>query len=45
VKNASSRDYRVKCLVGEDGIEQVELKINDVLGMSTGDERAKLDYW
>jgi hypothetical protein len=36
VKNASLRDYRL--MVGEDCLEQVELKINVVLGLSTGDE-------
>jgi hypothetical protein len=30
------RDYRV--IVGEEFVEQVELKINVVLGLSTGDE-------
>jgi len=41
VKNASFCDYRV--IVGEDCIEQVELKINVVLGLSTGDEIVELD--
>jgi hypothetical protein len=36
VKNASFCDYRL--FGGEDCIEQVELKINVVVGLSTGDE-------